>query len=104
MRTLYTFAVILSLFSATSLLIFANGNTNASALCSEITDPNVTCHEQHNSHSNVETTTSSTTEEEEEAIEEDNPLLCSDLKCSFGKEYILGHDTDLADPLDLLDN
>ena len=103
MRTLYTFAVILSLFSATSLLIFANGNTIAYALCSEITDPNVTCHEQHNSHSNVKTTTSTTTEEEE-AVEEDNPLLCSDLKCSLGKEYILGHDTDIADPLDLLDN
>ena len=98
MRTLYTFAVVLSLFSATSL-IFANGNSIAYALCSEITDPNISCHEQHNTHSNVETTTSTTTEEEEVS-----PLLCSDLKCSFGKEYILGHDTDIADPLDLIDN
>ena len=102
MRTLYTFVVVLSLFSATSLLIFANGNSIAYALCSEITDPNVSCHEQHNTHSNVETTTSTTTEEEE--VEEVSPLLCSDLKCSFGKEYILGHDTDIADPLDLIDH
>lgn len=103
MRTLYTFAVILSLLSATSLLIFANGNGMAYALCSEITDPNVSCHEQHNSHSNVETTTSTTTEEEEE-VDEVSPLLCSDLKCSLGKEYILGHETDIADPLDFIDN
>jgi hypothetical protein len=103
MRTLYTLAVILSLLSATSLLIFANGNGMAYALCSEITDPNVSCHEQHNSHSNVETTTSTTTEEEEE-VDDVSPLLCSDLKCSLGKEYILGHETDIADPLDLIDN
>ncbi len=103
MRTLYTFAIIFSLLSATSLLIFVNGDSIAYGLCSEITDPNVSCHEQHNSHSNVETTTTSTTEEETEA-EETSPMLCSDLKCSLGKEYILDHDTDIADPLGLLDN
>jgi len=103
MRTLSTFAIILSLLSATSLLIFVNGDSIAYGLCSEITDPNVSCHEQHNTHSNVETTTSTTTEEEADE-EEVSPLLCSDLKCSLGKEYILGHDTDIADPLGLLDN
>ena len=99
MRTFQTFAVMLSLLGVTSLLALANGNSIANGLCSEVTDPNVSCHEQHNSHSNVETTTSTTTEEEEEV----NPLLCSDLKCNLGEEYIMDHDSDIADPLDLLD-
>ncbi|HEU5120015.1 MAG TPA: hypothetical protein VFT71_03415 [Candidatus Nitrosocosmicus sp.] len=99
MRTFHTFAVMLLLLGATSLLSLANGNSIANGLCSEITDPNVSCHEQHNSRSNVETTTSTTTEEEEEV----SPLLCSDLKCNLGEEYIMDQDSDIADPLDLLD-
>ncbi|VFJ12691.1 hypothetical protein [Candidatus Nitrosocosmicus franklandus] len=102
MRTFYTFAVALLLSGATSLLVFSNGNIVAQGLCDEITDPNVSCREQYNSHSNVETTTSTTTDEEEEEIG-GNPLLCSDLKCTFGKEYIIDHNTDISDPLDLLD-
>ena len=100
MRTFYTFAFILSLLSATSFLALSNGNSIAYGLCSEITDPNVSCREQHNSNSNVETTTSSTTEEEEEEV---SPLLCSDLKCNLGEEYIMDHDTDIVDHLDLLE-
>jgi hypothetical protein len=99
MRTFQTFGLILSLLGATSLLALVNGNSVANGLCSEITDPNVSCHEQHNSRSNVETTTSTTTEEEEEV----SPLLCSDLKCNLGEEYIMDQDSEIAVPLDLLD-
>ncbi|HYG00267.1 MAG TPA: hypothetical protein VD815_09250 [Candidatus Saccharimonadales bacterium] len=100
MRTFFTFAIFLSLLSATSLLALSNGNTVIYALCSEITDPNVSCDEQYNSRSNVETTTSTTTTEEEE----ENSLFCSDLKCNLGEEYVLDPDTSIEDtPLDLLD-
>ena len=99
MRTFFTFAILLSLISATSLLALSNGNIVTYALCSEITDPNVSCDEQYNSRSNVETTTSTTTTEEEE-----NSLFCSDLKCNLGEEYVLDPDTSIEDtPLDLLD-
>ena len=97
MRTSLTYAVILSFLGATSLFALASENNIANGLCSEITDPNVSCHEQHNSHSNVETTT--TSEEEEEV----SPLLCSDLMCSLGEEYTMDQDADIADPLGLLD-
>jgi hypothetical protein len=102
MRTFFTFAILLSLISATSLLALSNGNIVTYALCSEITDPNVSCDEQYNSRSNVETTTSTTTTEEEE--EEENSLFCSDLKCNLGEEYDLDPDISIEDtPLDLLD-
>ncbi|MDQ2685550.1 MAG: hypothetical protein M3Y25_06880 [Thermoproteota archaeon] len=101
MRTSFTFAIFLSLLSATSILALSNGNAVTYALCSEITDPNVSCDEQYNSRSNVETTTSTTTTEEEE---EENFLFCSDLKCNLGEEYVLDPDTSIEDtPLDLLD-
>ena len=98
MRTFYTIAIIFSFVGVISLLSLSNGNSVVHGLCSEITDPNVSCREQYNSNSNVETTTSTTTEEEEVS-----PLLCSDLKCNLGEEYIMDQETDIADPLDLLD-
>ncbi len=101
MRTFFILAVIFSLISATSFLALSHGNSIVFAVCSEITDPKVSCHEQYNSRSNVETTTSTTSTDDEE---EESPLLCSDLKCTLGEEYMLSPDTSLKDsPFDLLD-
>ena len=99
MRTLLKMFVIFSILSASSLFTTLNSNGEAFAICGELDDPNISCHEQHNSHSNTATSTTSTTTEDES-----DPLLCTDLLCSLGEEYMLDPETDLMDdPLDLLD-
>ena len=52
----------------------------------ESKNPNVSCHQQYNSDSNTETTTTTTTSTAEE---ESDLILCTDLKCNLGKEYLL---------------
>lgn len=99
MRTLLKIVVIFSVLSVTALFTTLNNNGVAFAICSEIDDPNISCHEQYNTHSNTATSTTSTTNEDES-----DSLLCSDLKCNLGEEYLLDPETDVMDdPLDLLD-
>lgn len=99
MRTLLKIVVIFSILSISALMIPLNNNGITFAFCDGNEKPNVSCHEQYNSHSNTETTTSSTAEDESDL------MLCTDLKCNLGKEYLLDPRTDImADPLDLLDN
>jgi hypothetical protein len=99
MRTLLKVVVIFSILSASTLFTTLNNNGAAFAICGEIDDPNVTCHEQYNSHSNTATSTTSTTTDDES-----DHLLCADLKCNLGEEYLLDPETDVMDdPLDLLD-
>jgi hypothetical protein len=99
MRTLLKIVAIFSILSVTTIFMTVNNSGKVMAICGEINDPNISCHEQYNSHSNTASyTTSSTTEDESE------PLLCTDLKCNLGDEYALDPETDLMDdPLDLLD-
>lgn len=98
MRTLFNIAVLFSILSISAIMTTLNNNGVAFAFCDGIENPNVSCHEQYNSHSNTETTTS-TTEDETDLI------LCTDLKCNLGKEYLLDPRTDVMDdPLDLLNN
>jgi hypothetical protein len=90
---------IFSIMGVTTLLMSINNSGAAMAICSEINDPNVSCHEQHNSHSNVATSTTSTTTEDES-----EPVLCTDLKCNLGEEYMPDLETGVMDdPLDLLE-
>jgi hypothetical protein len=99
MRTLLQIAAIFSILSVTTLFMTLNSNGPAMAICSEINDPNISCHEQYNSHSNTATSTTSTTTEDDS-----EPMLCTDLKCNLGEEYMLDPETDVMDdPLDLLD-
>ena len=99
MRTLLKIVVIFSVLSVTALFTTLNNNGAAFAICSEIDDPNISCHEQYNTHSNTATSTTSTTNEDES-----DSMLCTDLKCNLGKEYLLDPETDVMDdPLDLLD-
>ena len=100
MRTLLRIVVIFSILSVSTLFMTLNNNGGAYAICSELDDPNISCHEQYNSHSNTATSTSSSTTSEDES----NPMLCTDLKCNLGEEYLLDPKTDVMDdPLDLLD-
>lgn len=100
MRTLVTFAVVFTILTTATLFGSLTGGKLVYALCNEIKDPNVSCHEQYNSRSNIDSTTSNSVEEDDDAA----PLLCSDLKCSLGHEYMLDPDNDLVeDPLDFMD-
>ena len=99
MRTLLKIVVIFSILGVSTLFTMHNSNEASFAMCGELNDPNISCHEQYNSHSNTATTTTSTTTEDES-----DPILCTDLKCNLGEEYLLDPETDLMDdPLDLLD-
>ena len=99
MRTLLKIGVILSIMSVSTLFTTLNNNGAAFALCSELDNPNISCHEQYNSHSNTATSTTSTPNEDES-----DSMLCNDLKCNLGEEYVLDPKTDVMDdPLDLLD-
>ncbi|MGD9535386.1 MAG: hypothetical protein AB7V56_16645 [Candidatus Nitrosocosmicus sp.] len=89
MRTFSIFAIALSILSATSLLTLANADSIVYGLCSEKTDPNVYCLEQHNSRSyeqhngdSVETTTNPTTGQEGE----NNLLFCKYIECSIARD------------------
>ena len=100
MRTLITIAIVFTILSTTALSSSLIGAKLVYAVCSEVKDPNVSCHEQYNSRSNIDSTTSSSVTQEDD----DNPLLCSDLKCNLGHEYLLDPDNDLVDnPLDFMD-
>jgi len=100
MRTLLRIFVIFSILSVSTLFTTLNNNGAAYAICSELDDPNISCHEQYNSHSNTATSTYSSTTTEDES----DPMLCTDLKCNLGEEYLLDPKTDVMDdPLDLLD-
>jgi hypothetical protein len=100
MRTLLKIIVVFSILSISSLMNTINSNGVTFALCDGIKNPNVSCHHQYNSDSNTETTTTASTTEEESDL-----ILCTDLKCNLGKEYLLDPRTDVMDdPLDLLDN
>ena len=99
MRTLLKIVVVFSILSISALMTTLNNNGVTFGLCDGIENPNVSCHQQYNSHSNTETTTTSTTEEESEL------MLCTDLKCNLGSEYLLNPSDDIMDdPLDLLNN
>jgi hypothetical protein len=100
MRTLLKIIVVFSILSTSALMTTLNSNGVTFALCDGIKNPNVSCHQQYNSDSNTETTTTASTTEEESDL-----MLCTDLKCNLGKEYLLDPRTEVMDdPLDLLDN
>lgn len=100
MRTLFNVAIVITFLTTATLLGTQLGGIDVYALCSEVKDPNVSCHEQYNTRSNVDSTTSSSVEEDDSSV----PLLCSDLKCSLGHEYMLDPDNNLdEDPLDFMD-
>ena len=100
MRTLLKIVVIFSILSISALITTPDNNGVAFALCDEVENPNVSCHEQYNSHSNTETTSSNSSTEDESDL-----MLCTDLKCNLGTEYLLDPRSDVMDdPLDLLDN
>ena len=100
MRTLLKIVVVFSILSISALMTTLNNNGVSFALCDGIENPNVSCHQQYNSHSNTETTTTTSTTEDESGL-----VLCTDLKCNLGKEYLLDPRTEVMDdPLDLLDN
>jgi hypothetical protein len=102
MRTLLRIVVIFSILSVSTLFTTLNNNGAAYAICSELDDPNISCHEQYNSHSNIATSTSTSSSTTTE--DESDPMLCTDLKCNLGEEYLLDPKTDVMDdPLDLLD-
>jgi len=100
MRTLLKIIVVFSILSISALMTALNSNGVTFALCDGIKNPNVSCHQQYNSDSNTETTTTASTTEEESDL-----IICTDLKCNLGKEYLLDPRTEVMDdPLDLLDN
>jgi hypothetical protein len=100
MRTLLKIIVVFSILSISALMTTFDSNAVTFALCDGIKNPNVSCHQQYNSDSNTETTTTASTTEEESDL-----ILCTDLKCNLGKEYLLDPRTEVMDdPLDLLDN
>lgn len=100
MRTLITLSIIFAILTPAMVFSTVTEGKFANALCSEIKDPKVSCHEQYNSRSNIDSTTSSSTEEDNHSA----PLLCSDLKCHLGHEYMLDPDNDMVqDPLDFMD-
>lgn len=101
MRTLLKIIVVFSILSISALMTTLNNNGVTFALCDGIENPNVSCHEQYNSHSNTETATTTDSTAEEES----DPMLCTDLKCNLGKEYLLDPRIEVMDdPLELLDN
>jgi hypothetical protein len=100
MRTLLKIIVVFSILSISALMTTLISNGVTFALCDGIKNPNVSCHQQYNSDSNTETTTTPSTTEEEIDL-----MLCTDLKCNLGKEYLLDPRTEVMDdPLGLLDN
>lgn len=100
MRTLLTVAFVFTILTTTTLFGSLYAGNHVYALCNEVKDPNVSCHEQYNTRSNIDSTTSSSVEEDDNKT----PMLCSDLKCSLGHEYMLDPDNDLVeDPLDFMD-
>ena len=99
-RTLLKIIIVFSILSISALMTTLNSNGVTFALCDGIKNPNVSCHQQYNSDSNTETTTTASTTEEESDL-----VLCTDLKCNLGNEYLLDPRTEVMDdPLDLLDN
>ena len=99
MRTLLKIVVVFSILSISALMTTLNSNGVTFASCEGVENPNVSCHQQYNSQSNTETTTTST------IAEESDLMLCTDLKCNLGKEYLLDPRPDVMDDaLDLLDN
>ena len=71
MRTLLRIVVIFSILSVSTLFTTLNNNGAAYAICSELDDPNISCHEQYNSHSNTATSTLPQLQLRM------NPILCS---------------------------
>jgi len=89
--------MILSIFSATSFLISFSNNERVSAVCNQVSNSTVFCHEQYNTRSNTATTT--ITEEEESSS-----LFCMDLKCNLNDNEPSNSEIDTIDsPLDYLD-
>ncbi len=100
MRILLKVIVVFSILSISASMTTLNSNGVTFALCDGIKNPNVSCHQQYNSQSNTETTTTPSTIEEESDL-----MLCMDLKCNLGKEYLLDPTTEVMDDsLDPLDN
>lgn len=100
MRTLLKFAIIFSYLSTTTLVGGFITNNTVNALCDGIQDPNISCHEQYNSRSNTDTSTTTTTNTQDDS----ETLLCSDLKCNFGEEYLLDPESMITNgPFDALD-
>ena len=56
MRILLKVIVVFSILSISALMTTLNSNGVTFALCDGIQNPNVSCHQQYNSHSNTETT------------------------------------------------
>jgi hypothetical protein len=67
--------MVFSIFTATGLLTTISYNEKVFAVCNEINNKNIYCHEQYNTRSNTATTT--TTIEEEEPSTFCNTLACN---------------------------
>jgi len=78
----------LSIFTFTVFLTTINNNEKVFAVCNEINNTTIYCHEQYNTRSNTATTT--ITEEEEEP----SPLFCMDLKCNLSDDDLLDSEID----------
>jgi hypothetical protein len=94
MKIFLKITMILSIFTATMFLSSISNNEKVYAVCNEIKNTSVYCHEQYNTHSNTATT--SITEEKEEP----SPLFCIGLTCSLSDDDLLdsGMDT-ISDPI-----
>jgi hypothetical protein len=98
--TLLKVIIVFSILSISAFMTTPNSNGVTFALCDGIKNPNVSCHQQYNSYSNTETTTTHSAIESESDL-----LLCSDLKCNLGNEYLLDPRTEVMDDsLHLLDD
>ncbi len=94
MKFLLVIIMVLSIFSGTMFFSSVSYNEKVFAICNEINNTTISCHEQYNTRSNTATTT--ITEEEEQS-----PLFCIDLDCNLSDEDLLdsGIDT-INSPLD----
>ncbi len=71
--------MVFSIFTATGLLTTISYNEKVFAVCNEINNKNIYCHEQYNTRSNTATTTTTIEEEEEEP----STLFCITLACNL---------------------
>jgi hypothetical protein len=94
MKFFLMITMILAVFTATMFLSSISNNEKVYAVCNEIKNTNVYCHEQYNTHSNTAKT--SITEEKEEQ----SPLFCIDLTCNLSDDDLLDSEIGtISDPI-----
>ncbi|MBA3750552.1 MAG: hypothetical protein H0X03_06630 [Nitrosopumilus sp.] len=77
--------MVFSFFTAIGFLTTISYNDKVFAVCNEVNNKNIYCHEQYNTRSNTDTTTTTTTTTTITEEKEQTPLFCTTLACNLSK-------------------